>query len=285
MPAIFWETSLSTLFLTGIVWLALVCQRRPSARLWAVMGTSAGAAILVNPALALVMVGVLCWTAYQTRSAPPRLPVIGFLVLLAVFAPWPIRNALSLHHFIPLRSNFGFELWNGNRPGGTGDFDSSFFPIENKREHADYVSKGEVAYMRDKSALAEAYILAHPAEFAANTAKRVVRFWTGTGGIEVARLAEADAIATSLLGLLGLVMLARRRMAAAMLFMIPLALFPLPYYITHADLRFRLMLDPLLIVLSAYAVARLAVSLKQARRLPAESPDDPGGAASAPARS
>ena len=39
-----------------------------------------------------------------------------------------------------------------------------------------------------------------------------------------------------------------------MLFLLPILLFPLPYYMTHPDFRFRLLLDPLLTILSAYAV-------------------------------
>jgi hypothetical protein len=42
-----------------------------------------------------------------------------------------------------------------------------------------------------------------------------------------------------------------------MLFLLPLLVFPLPYYITHPNFRFRLLLDPLLTILSAYAVYRL----------------------------
>jgi hypothetical protein len=33
-----------------------------------------------------------------------------------------------------------------------------------------------------------------------------------------------------------------------------LMLFPLPYYITHAEFRYRLVIDPLLTILAAYAV-------------------------------
>jgi hypothetical protein len=32
-------------------------------------------------------------------------------------------------------------------------------------------------------------------------------------------------------------------------------LFPLPYYITHAEFRYRLVVDPLLTILAAYAVS------------------------------
>ncbi len=67
--------------------------------------------------------------------------------------------------FIPLRSTVGFELWMGNRAGATGFLDESVFPIFNRWEYDEYASKGEVAYMRDKSAIAKAYIRSHPGEF------------------------------------------------------------------------------------------------------------------------
>jgi hypothetical protein len=40
----------------------------------------------------------------------------------------------------------------------------------------------------------------------------------------------------------------------AVLFLLPLFLFPLPYYITHAEFRYRLVVDPLLTILAASAL-------------------------------
>jgi hypothetical protein len=39
---------------------------------------------------------------------------------------------------------------------------------------------------------------------------------------------------------------------------LPLLLFPLPYYITHAEFRYRLVIDPILTILAAYAVTQFA---------------------------
>ena len=268
VPAIFWETSLSTLLLIGMMALAVWCAGQPTSWRWTLLGLWGGVALLVNPALALAMLGLLGWTAYQTRRSRPsawRGPLLGLLLGCAVLAPWPIRNARVLHHFIPFRSNLGFELWMGNQAGRDGDFDVSLFPIENQREHAAYAAQGEVAYMSEKAALAQVYIRAHPAVFARTTAQRVLWFWSGAGGSTTAWLGVIQATATSLLGLSGLWVLARRHRAAAVLFLIPLLLFPLPYYVTHADLRFRLVLDPLLLVLAAVLAAHL---VDRSRRSP-----------------
>jgi hypothetical protein len=39
-----------------------------------------------------------------------------------------------------------------------------------------------------------------------------------------------------------------------LLFVLPLMLFPFPYYITPAEFRYRLVIDPLLTILAAYGI-------------------------------
>jgi hypothetical protein len=46
-----------------------------------------------------------------------------------------------------------------------------------------------------------------------------------------------------------------RRLRLAVLFLLPLMIFPLPYYITHAEFRYRLVIDPVLTILGACAVS------------------------------
>jgi 4-amino-4-deoxy-L-arabinose transferase-like glycosyltransferase len=265
LPAVLWETSLSILLLIGLVALALRCVDKRCAGLWAVMGAYCGLAMLVNPSLMLSLFAIVGWTIYQTRPVGGHelwmCPWMCLLVFLAVFAPWPIRNARVLHAFIPLRSNFGYEVWQGNHPGATGVFDTTIEPLENKQEYSDYAAKGEVGYMRHKATLARIYIHAHPGEFIKLSAERVARFWAGAGFAVNSRVVELHAVLTSLLGLAGLAALYRRRRekdrGRAVLFLLPLLVFPLPYYITHAEFRFRLVLDPLLTILGAYAITRV----------------------------
>jgi 4-amino-4-deoxy-L-arabinose transferase-like glycosyltransferase len=258
LPAVLWETSLSTLLLTGMAALAVSCAGQPGRHLWLGMGAYCGLGMLVNPALTPALLSLLGWTAWQTRSSNQLWACL--LCAALVFAPWPIRNWSVLHAWIPLRSNFGYELWQGNHPGASGLFDASLEPLSNQHEFADYTSLGEVAYMGKKTDLARAYIRSHPMEFWKLSMQRIGRFWTGAGGKNNSGVVELHVVITSLLGLLGLGMLGRHRPTAAMLFFLPLLLFPLPYYVTHPDFRFRLVLDPLLTILSAYAVTQPARS-------------------------
>jgi 4-amino-4-deoxy-L-arabinose transferase-like glycosyltransferase len=254
MPTIFWETCLSTLILVGMIALALRSERSPSSLLWVLMGAYCGLAVLVNPALLLALLAILGWAAWKSRKTFRYSPLLGLLVLVLVFAPWPIRNARVLHAFIPLRSTVGFELWVGNRAGATGFLDESQFPIFNKGEYDSYVSKGEVVYMQDKANLAKAYIRAHPLEFVRLSTVRFIRFWAGTGSKDGSVFYAIHALLTTSLGFIGIWRLVRRRrLDLAVLFFLPLMLFPLPYYITHAEFRYRLVLDPLLTILAAYA--------------------------------
>jgi 4-amino-4-deoxy-L-arabinose transferase-like glycosyltransferase len=255
MPTIFWETCLSTLLLVGMIALALRCEQRPSRSLWALMGGYCGLAALVNPALLMALLALLGWAAWQTRKTLRYSPLLGLLVLLVVFAPWPVRNARALGAFIPLRSTVGLELWMGNRAGATGFLDESVFPLFNRWEYDQYVAKGEVTYMRDKSGLARMYVRAHLLEFLRLSCRRVLRFWTGTGSKDGSVLFAVHALLTSCLGAVGMWrLLQRRRLNVAALFLLPLMLFPLPYYITHAEFRYRLVIDPLLTILAASAL-------------------------------
>jgi 4-amino-4-deoxy-L-arabinose transferase-like glycosyltransferase len=238
----------------GMIALALRCEQKPGRLRWALTGGYCGLATLVNPALMMALLALMGWAAWQTRKILRYSPLLGLLFFLLVFAPWPIRNARAMHAFIPLRSTVGLELWMGNRAGATGFLDEAAFPLFNRGELNQYVAKGEAAYMRDKSTLAKAYIRAHPAEFLRLSGVRFVRFWAGTGSQDGSIVFAIHALLTSCLGAAGIWRLWRERgFRVAGLFLLPLMLFPLPYYITHAEFRYRLVVDPLLTILAASA--------------------------------
>jgi hypothetical protein len=259
IPTIFWETSLSACALVGIIALALRCRRSPTIAAWLLLGSCSAIAGLINPALLPSLAAIVGWVAYETWSLSHRAPLLGILTMLLVFSPWPIRNAVHFHAFIPTRTTVGFELWMGNRPGATGYLNESVFPMYNQQELASYISMGELAYTREKSQQAWGFIRAQPIHFLALSLRRFFRFWTGTGNQNGSPIYAIHAVLTTVLGLTGLVMLYRRRVRCiADLMALPLLIFPLPYYITHAEFRYRLNIDPLLTILAAYAVTQWA---------------------------
>jgi hypothetical protein len=260
MPTIFWETSLSACMLLGAI--AFAVEGRPSNGLrWCLFGAACALGGLINPALLPVLIAVVCWKAVVADGSWPRRLgnlSLAALALALVFAPWPIRNARAFHAFIPLRTTVGFELWMGNRPGADGFLNEAIFPAEDKHELAEYRRLGEVAYTQGKQTEALAAIRHNPARFVQLTGIRTWRFWSGNGNKGGSPLYAAHALFTTVFGLAGLWLLARRRgWRLTGLFALPLLLFPLPYCITHAEFRYRLVLDPLLTVLAGAAVVAL----------------------------
>jgi hypothetical protein len=257
MPTIFWETNVSCFVVAASVAFAVQLRRPPSNVGFILLGACLALAALVNPALLPMLLAMLLWGAYHVRTGRRAALVFALLAFLVVFSPWPIRNARVFHAFIPLRSTVGFEMWMGNRPQATGYLEESFFPTFNAVELQTYVREGEVAYVAQKSTEARTFIATHPVTFMNLTLRRFVRFWTGSGSRGGSAFFVLHACISTLLGLIGIGFLARRQPAIACLCALPLLLFPLPYYITHAEFRYRLVLDPLLTVLAAYGLGAL----------------------------
>jgi hypothetical protein len=149
----------------------------------------------------------------------------------------------------------------GNRPGSTGFLNEAIFPTFNAGELAEYKSMGEIAYTSHKSELAWAWIREHPGAFFVLTLRRIVRFWTGSGTENGSALFVLHATAESVLGFIGLFQLIRgRRLDVVLLFLVPILLFPNPYYITHAEFRYRLIIDPEMAMLAGFALVTLCGS-------------------------
>jgi 4-amino-4-deoxy-L-arabinose transferase-like glycosyltransferase len=264
MPTIFWETSLSCCLLMGLFTIVLRWSDLPmlAPARWIGLGAYCGFAALVNPALLPSLVAVSLWLVYKTQRKAAWQPMLAVLTFALVFSPWPIRNARIFHAFIPLRTTVGFELWMGNHVGSDGFLNESLFPMYNLAELTDYQARGEIAYSSHKSSLAKEYVYTHPAAFIRMTMIRTKRFWTGTGSRNGSSLFAIHAIFTSLFGFAGLWLIAKsKRYALAILFALPMALFPLPYLIAHAEFRYRLVLDPLLTLLAGYSVTELCKHL------------------------
>ncbi len=266
LPMLFWETSLSTLFLSGVLLLALICVDRPTTTKWVVTGTYCALSLFVNPALLVTFAGVGFWILLSIRHTSRYAPLLAAITCAVLFSAWPIRNAVTLHAFIPLRSNLGYELWQGNRPGSQGFFIQDLYLNANHEEYDRYAAMGELPYMREKQAIAIASIKADPLRFVKLSLKRAAIFWTAMGGHGISWIVIGEITVTSLCSFAGLTLLLRRRFFGAKLLLIPFLLFPLPYYITHPDFRFRLLLEPLTLLLAAWLICRGSSRLMLLRR-------------------
>src|SRR5262249_29756983 len=111
------------------IWTALRARRAPRRRgvyLWiAATGVLTGLATLTheNAAVFLLPLGVAAWSAVRARAGvggrrvrgrPGLRALAGPAVLVVcacvMIAPWTIRNANELHHFVPVSTETGITL-------------------------------------------------------------------------------------------------------------------------------------------------------------------------------
>jgi 4-amino-4-deoxy-L-arabinose transferase-like glycosyltransferase len=212
---------------------------------WFVLGIYSGLLVLLQPSLlplVLVYGGWLAWSRAGSRRA-----LIAIAGLLLVLAPWTIRNYVTFERFIPLRDNLGLELWLGNRPGMQGktvDF-SGDFP---DHDASNYAQLGELRFMDGKFDAAREFIVSHPASFAGRVLWRVVEFWYVPYPFPW--------IVVAIFGWLGAAW-AIRKDGSGWVWLIMLAVYPLVYYVTHNFSTYRHPIEPLIILLAAYAMVEI----------------------------
>lgn len=253
-----WETSLSTLLFTCAFALALRMRSSPQDRrstvIWGVLGAVWGTIALANPALVLFLPFAGLWVVGRDLRALPG-AAAGSLVFLAILSPWVIRNYLVFHHFVPLRANFGAELYLGNAPGATGLLMEYHHPHQDPLQLQQYAALGEYRYAQLRGQAARAAIRANPGLFARNSLKRLYFFWFGVPNGAPLWTSLPRAINFGLLttvNLLGLVVIVRRRVVGAWLFALAFLTVPFMYYFVTVHARFRHPLEPLIAILSVY---------------------------------
>jgi 4-amino-4-deoxy-L-arabinose transferase-like glycosyltransferase len=264
-----WDTSLSALVMTTILWATLELAESVRLRDWILYGALWGLALMINPSLGSMLPVLLGWAAYRgLRRGDLRLtrPLFALGIAFLCCAPWTIRNYVAFHKFVPLRSNFPLELWAGNND--SFDPNSQVVPPADpaREELRKYVRLGETAYMAEKWRIATIFIRTHPRLEVVLCGRRFVAMWTGlenpVEGFQDAQtnLVRVVLVSNLLVGIgtiLGIALLIWRRS----IYVFPLAAFPvvypLLYYATHPSLRYRHPIDPVLLILVATALSSL----------------------------
>ncbi len=261
-----WETSLSTLLFTCAFALALrMHQRSPdrpgrfALRDWALFGLLWGFIALSNPALIVFLPFAGIWVLTGQRGALPSSLVsacVSGILFLSVLSPWMVRNARAFHHFVPLRANFGAELYLGNGPGATGLLMEYNHPEKSPQQLRLYAQMGEYRYAQMRGELAKQTIRSNPGLFLRNSLKRLYFFWfsvpSASGNVLSRFFRGLNFAFLSTAGLLGLLLALRRRVYGAWLFFFAFLTLPLMYYFVTVHARFRHPLEPLIAVLGVF---------------------------------
>ena len=271
-----WEMTLTTALLAWVVVLAMRMRGEPgrhNTRRWACFGLAWGLIALSNSTLLLFLPVCGVWILLGDRNGKTlRGAAFAGVLFLVLLLPWMVRNERVFHAFIPMRGNFGAELYLGNGPGATGLLMEHNHPFQSAGQLRLYAAMGEVRYVAMRGAAAKRAIADDPWLFVRNTLKRIDYFWFSVPHDQQKHEAGEwvrveDFAFISVAGLLGLGLALYRKMPAAGLWAFAILLLPLPYYVVTVHARFRHPLEPLLCVLGVWLFqsAETAKSLRRSR--------------------
>jgi hypothetical protein len=168
---------------------------------------------------------------------------------------------------VPMRSTLGLQLWIGNNENPQEAWKEELHPIFNSAERARYIRLGEIEYMREKQSEAIEFILAHPGRAVRQFASRFIATWSGgtptplqdfvhTPGLwfrGVLLFNFLVAIGTAA----GIAILWKQRSSYLFPIVVFPVVFPWAYYLTLVVPRYRLPVDPAVMLLTAVALVAI----------------------------
>jgi hypothetical protein len=277
-----WDMALTAFLFTWILILALRVRgigeddpgapRHQTPRRWLAFGILWGIVGLTNSSLLAFLPACALWMIWRVARVPALLPAVVRNAMLAaiccaaVLTPWVVRNSLVFHAFVPMRANFGAELYESVLPSNNGFPWGGTLSPAGGEDFQLYRSMGELAYSKRQGERAKAIIAQDRGRFYGFIAKRVFMFWFGVphsienypdgrikpGSLLTEAFRELNFGFVSLAGFFGLALAFRNRIPGTWLFFWALLLFPAVYYGVTVQARFRHPLEPFLTVLIVY---------------------------------
>jgi|SRR5690348_2966911 len=315
IPAGFvWDTCLGALLVATLFLFALKLKDQPgSGKSWFGFGVLGGFCALTNASTLTLCPILAAWAIYplwRTPKAPqesrtphsPRTPqwlspaILAAAGLVLVLLPWQIRNYRTFHTSVPLRSPFWVAFWVGNDGDTSSWMDLNVHPSTSAEEQAAFARLGEIPYMQEKRRESLAFLAQHPGLYVVLCFRRFIYVWTGFWNLDPSNLQDEfhgfanvyltlSLTATMLLGLwrawrnssaLGDGAISSSSSREALLpYALVLFFYPLVFYLSSPTIRYRHVIDPEVVVLSALGLRSLlgSSSLKKSSSIPNASPN------------
>ena len=255
-----WDYALTSLLFACLFWWAMRLHRSVGVAPWLLFGLVFGVTALSNPSVASILPFLLLIAVHRARQigVPSfKRALVAFATFALTILPWTIRNQRVLHMTTPLRDGFWLELYAGNIGDPTDSNSPYAHPASNPAELALYQQLGEPAYMAQKQSLALTAIRHHKLRFLDASARRFIRFWTGYWSFSPSYLQREPfdipnvpfCTTLSLFLFAGLIAWGRNHRHTLAPFALLVAVFPIPYYLTHASMDYRQPVEPELAIL------------------------------------
>ncbi len=257
-----WETSLSA-FLTVLLFM-LTLEMEGDSRLssWFGYGLLWGVVGLTNPSALSFLPFSGCWLVWQLYRRKQRFlapAVLSAVIFWMTMMPWLIRNYEVFHKPVFVRDNFGVELRVGNNWLAEGQYVLALHPSQNPLLYRQYAEMGELAFCARQGELAKQWIRENPGRFLVISFRRVIFFWNGLPRLtkypQLEQTKNSLFLATSVIGIWGLLLAWRNRVHARFLFASLLIVYPLVYYLCFPEPRYRHPIEPILLILGVYLVS------------------------------
>ena len=186
-----------------------------------------------------------------------------------MLVPWTVRNAMVYHQFIPTMANAGYNMWVGNREGGTGEGGN---PPSLPAYQKEYGMTGANTFFTGRF---RDFVAKHPDQYVAFSLGRFVKyfsvirplgFWFYQSGLPQLLQVASSMIASIFLfgfGFAGLWMSWRDKNEALKFVSAFVALTALPVIMIIISTRYRIPVYPLMGILGAYAVVRFGSDMKR----------------------
>ena len=288
IPAGFvWDTCLGALLVAMLFLLALKLKDQPdSGARWFGFGVLGGFCALTNASTLTLCPILAAWAIYplwRTPKAPrgsqiPLSPpisqsrplwlspaILATAGLVLALLPWQIRNYRTFHTPVPLRSPFWVSFWVGNDGDTSSWMDLNAHPSTSAAEQAAFARLGEIPYMQEKRGESLAFLAQHPGLYVVLCLRRFVYLWTGFWNLDPSNLQDEFhgfanvylTLSLTLTMLLGLLRAWRTSREAVLPFALVLFFYPLVFYLSSPTIRYRHVIDPEVVVLSALGLRSL----------------------------
>jgi len=262
-----WDTALAALCMTLLFAATLQIRGRSKLSWWIGYGALWAFGAMVNPSVLSVLPFLALWAIWPLRhqfAVAAKLTLAAAVIFAVGITPWTVRNYVVFHKLIPLRSNFGLELWLSNGPLVPDTFAGYLHPTDNPEEAAKYLRMTEIPYMEEKQSEALAFMRTHPRDTLRFFFRRFEDNWIGMwdAPADLWRYMPASMKLTlvwnclfSLLSFVGALFVHRTRNEYALPFTSFMLFFPVVFYVTHTSGRYRYPMDPIMGLLTVFAIA------------------------------